>query len=165
LVVGFAFCVCASLLFSLRYEKPSRELLLLTRTSLFFRVIVLLLLISRSKLVPDFALTLHFLHLLTTSIYTRRLPTNLLWWLLQAGSAGVMISLGVWACRYRELRPISFGMGGAANAGAETRKEDGSQGEPKMEEHVRGGRGRGRNRDEGPSYEMVAVKEENGEAV
>jgi protein SYS1 len=76
-----------------------------------------------------------------------------------------MISLGVWACQYRELRPISFGMGGTANAGAEARKEDESQGEPKMEGHARGGRGRGRNRDEGPSYEMVAVKEENGEAV
>jgi protein SYS1 len=142
-----------------------RVLLGLVLTFLLCRVIVLLLLISRSKLVPDFALTLHFLHLLTTSVYTKSLPANLLWWALQAGSAGVMISLGVWACRYRELRPISFGTGSAANAGSGTRIEEGSQGESKTEEHIRGGRGRGRNRDEGPSYEMVAVKEENGEAV
>lgn len=129
------------------------------------RVIILLLLISRSKLVPDFALTLHFLHLLTTSLYTRTLPTNLLWWLLQAGSAVVMVSLGVWACRYRELRPISFGIGGTATTGSEARKEEGGEAESKTDDQIRGGRGRGRNRDEGPSYEMVAVKEENGEAV
>ncbi|KAF7513675.1 hypothetical protein GJ744_007726 [Endocarpon pusillum] len=130
-----------------------------------FAVIILLFLISRSKLVPDFALTLHFLHLLTTSLYTRRLPTNLLWWLLQAGSAGVMISLGVWACRYREMRPISFAVGGTAKAEAEGQTEEEGQGEMKTDEHLRGGKGRGRTRDEGPSYEMVAVKEENGEAV
>lgn len=126
---------------------------------------MLLLLITRSKLVPDFALTLHLLHLLITSLYTRSVPTNLLWWTLQAGSAGVMISLGVWACRYRELRPITFGMGGTANGGSDAGKEGGNQGEQKTEDHIRGGRGRGRNRDEGPSYEMVGVKEENGEAV
>ena len=77
-----------------------------------------------------------------------------------------MISLGVWACRYRELRPISFGVGGTAKAGAGGQtEEEGGQGEMKTDEHLRGGRGRGRNRDEGPSYEMVGVKEENGEAV
>jgi protein SYS1 len=131
-------------------------------------VIVLLLLISRSKLIPDFALTLHFLHLVITSLYTRRIPTNLLWWLLQAGSAGIMISLGVWACRYRELRPISFGLGSASNKEGSTKTEGGGNAVGEMgpeDGHVRGGRGRGRNRDEGPSYEMVAVKEENGEAV
>lgn len=76
-----------------------------------------------------------------------------------------MISLGVWACRYRELRPISFGTGGGAQAGTDGQKDEGGQGRPTSGEHVRGGRGRGRNRDDGPSYEMVAVKEENGEAV
>lgn len=130
-----------------------------------FVVIVLLLLISRSKLVPDFALTLHLLHLLATSLYTRRIPSNLLWWGLQAGSAGVMVSLGIWACRYRELRPITFGTRVAANAGSEAGKVEGSKGGPDFREHVRSGVGGGRNGDEGPSYEMVAVKAENGEAV
>ena len=41
-------------------------------------------------------------------MYTRQLPTNLLWWGLQAGSAALMMSLGMWACRYREMQPISF---------------------------------------------------------
>jgi protein SYS1 len=77
-----------------------------------------------------------------------------------------MISLGVWACRYRELRPISFGMGAKAVKGAEARAREGGQEEiMTTDDQVRGGRGRGRNRDEGPSYEMVAIKEENGDAV
>ena len=76
-----------------------------------------------------------------------------------------MISLGVWACRYRELRPISFGIGGAATAGSGPGTEAGTQCESKTDDHVRGGMGRGRNRDEGPSYEMVGMKEGNGEAV
>jgi protein SYS1 len=127
---------------------------------------ILLLLISRSKLVPDFALTLHFLHLLATSLYTRSLPTNLLWWLLQTGSAAVMISLGVWACHYRELRPITFGMGTKTAMGADVRPEGGGQGENmQADDQVRGSRGRGRNRDDGPSYEMLAIQEENGDAV
>ena len=70
---------------------------------------MLLLLVSRSKLVPDFALTVHFLHLVVTSLYTRSLPRNVLWWGLQACSSAVMIFLGIWACQWRELRPMSFG--------------------------------------------------------
>ena len=80
------------------------------------RAIFLLLFVARSKLVPDFALTLHGLHLVATSLYVRAPPTNLLWWALQAASAALMMSLGIWACRWRELRPLSFG--GAAADGA-----------------------------------------------
>lgn len=62
-----------------------------------------------------------------------------------------MVSLGIWACRYREMQPISFGAPGsktvkgtaAANGSADT------------ESHVRGGQGPGTNLDSGPSYEMV----------
>ena len=82
-----------------------------------YSVILLLLLVSRSKLVPDFALTIHFLHFVTTSLYTRSLPTNLLWWALQICSSALMISLGIWACQWRELRPMSFG-GAVAKAKA-----------------------------------------------
>lgn len=28
-----------------------------------------------------------------------------------------MISLGIWSCRWRELKPINFGGGGAVNGG------------------------------------------------
>jgi protein SYS1 len=119
-------------------------------------VIPLLLLVSRSKLVPDFALTIHFIHLIVTSFYTKSVPTNLLWWALQAVSSALLVSLGVWACRYRELQPISFGGNAAGN-----RKVTDVNGSADPDEHVRGGRGRGRGRnaDAGPSYEMVGMRE------
>jgi protein SYS1 len=82
------------------------------------RVIPLLFLISRSKLIPDFALTIHFLHLIITSVYTGSLPLNLLWWGLMLASAALMISAGVWACRRREMAPISFGTVPAKKEGA-----------------------------------------------
>ncbi|KAF2099028.1 hypothetical protein NA57DRAFT_7302, partial [Rhizodiscina lignyota] len=71
-------------------------------------VIPLLLLIARSKLIPDFALTIHFIHLIITSLYSRSFPINWFWWALQAASAALMTSLGMWACQYRELRPVNF---------------------------------------------------------
>ncbi|KAI9728399.1 MAG: hypothetical protein M1828_003799 [Chrysothrix sp. TS-e1954] len=82
-----------------------------------YRVIPLLLLIARSKLIPDFALTIHLLHLLATSLYTRSIPSNFFWWLLQAASAGLMTFLGIWSCRWRELRPITFGGHGGGVGG------------------------------------------------
>jgi hypothetical protein len=101
----------------------------------FRSVILLLLLIARSKLVLDFALTLHFIHLIITSLYTQSLPSNWLWWALQAASAGLMVFGGVWSCRWRELRPISFGTGDPGGGGSKPR----------------GG---------GGEYEMVASREE-----
>ncbi|KAI9373695.1 integral membrane protein S linking to the trans Golgi network-domain-containing protein [Aspergillus egyptiacus] len=83
-------------------------------------VIFLLLLVSRSKLIPDFALTIHFLHFVTTSLYTHSLPSNVLWWGLQCASAALMTSLGIWACRWRELQPISFGGIGSGGSSAQT---------------------------------------------
>lgn len=82
-------------------------------------VIFLLVLVARSKLVPDFALTIHFVHLLVTSFYTRSFPSNYLWWALQIASAGLMITLGVWTCQWRELQPMAFGgSGNTAGKGA-----------------------------------------------
>ncbi|MCJ1381921.1 hypothetical protein MMC17_005033 [Xylographa soralifera] len=122
-------------------------------------VILLLLLVSRSKLVPDFALTVHFIHLLVTSLYARALPTHLLWWGLQACSAALMVSLGVWACQWRELRPMSFGKA------KETPGLEEGRGEEEGEASVFGrGRGRGRGRDGAGEYEMVGMKE-GGEGV
>ncbi|TKA22381.1 hypothetical protein B0A50_08263 [Salinomyces thailandicus] len=72
-------------------------------------VIPILLLIARSKLVPDFALTIHLLHLVTTALYTRAIPDTFYWWLVQFCSAAIMTALGMWACRWRELRPMAFG--------------------------------------------------------
>lgn len=105
------------------------------------RVIPLLLLVSRSKLVPDFALTIHLLHLIITSVYTRAIPTNLLWWGLQGASAALLVSLGVWACRYREMQPISFPTLPTPN-----KNKDGK----KTEANARAG---------GPAYEMVVQRD------
>ncbi|KAK0114061.1 hypothetical protein ONS95_014300 [Cadophora gregata] len=125
-------------------------------------VIGILVLISRSKLVPDFAVTLHFIHLLIVSLYSHSIPQNLLWWLLQIGSTAMMTALGVWACQWRELRPITFGGGSAAQTTADTPVAGEGAGDEEM--GYGRGRGRGRGRDGAGEYEMVGMKGENGEA-
>ncbi|KAI2837818.1 hypothetical protein CBS147343_10947 [Aspergillus niger] len=132
-------------------------------------VMFLLLLVARSKLIPDFALTLHFLHLIATTLYTHSVPANWLWWGLQGASAAFMTFLGIWACRWRELQPISFGgigggssSGGGISAGASGGGEaqSGAGGEESFS--LSRGRGRGRGlRDSssgGDEYEMVEMK-------
>ncbi|KAF2827338.1 hypothetical protein CC86DRAFT_393494 [Ophiobolus disseminans] len=110
--------------------------------------IFILLLIARSKLVLDFALTVHFIHLVVTSLYSHGVPANFLWWMLQICSATVMTSVGVWACQWRELKPINFGGKSAAKPAA----ADEGEGESR-------GRGRGRGRDGAGEYEMVDMNE------
>ena len=110
--------------------------------------IFILLLIARSKLVLDFALTVHFIHLIVTSLYTHAIPSNLFWWALQMCSATLMTSLGVWACQWRELKPINFGSKTPAQQPV-TEEEGGDS----------RGRGRGRGRDGAGEYEMVGMSE------
>lgn len=131
---------------------------LLPKLTLQYSVIPLLLLIARSKLIPDFALTIHFIHLITTSLYTKALPSHWFWWALQLCSAALMTSLGVWSCQWRELRPISFGGSKPSNTSStehlnsnDMTTEDGGAG------FSRGGRGRGRGRDGQGQYEMVGM--------
>lgn len=124
------------------------------------RVIPILLLIARSKLVLDFALTIHFLHLIFTTLYVRAIPTALSWWALQAASSVLMVSLGVWACQWRELRPMAFGGKGKS-------KNDSPHGETNAGEGASEGvgyemgHGRGRGKDGAGTYEMLdmATKE------
>lgn len=121
----------------------------------------LLLLVARSKLVPDFALTIHFLHLVVTSLYSRALPTHWFWWALQIASAALMTSLGVWSCQYRELQPIKFG--GAARAA-----EPSGAAEAALEEEGVGfvrGRGRDAARDASGAYEMVEMGGGDGDTA
>ncbi|EKD18821.1 hypothetical protein MBM_03063 [Drepanopeziza brunnea f. sp. 'multigermtubi' MB_m1] len=127
-------------------------------------VIGILLLISRSKLVPDFAISLHLIHLLVVSLYSHSIPRYLLWWILQLSSAALMTALGVWACQWRELRPINFGGGGAAGSSAAGDvPADGGDGPVGDEDLGFGrGRGRGRGRDGAGEYEMVGMKEGQG---
>jgi len=137
----------------------------------FLGVIALLLIISRSKLIPDFALTLHFIHLLLTTAYSRSIPRNWLWWALQLCSAAFMTGLGVWSCRWRELRPINFGSSsapatqaqhGTSAAGATNNGAGGGAIEGGDEEQGLGrGSRRGRGRDGAGEYEMVGMKGES----
>ncbi|CAI4217824.1 unnamed protein product [Parascedosporium putredinis] len=57
----------------------------------------IVMLVTRSKLVPDFALTAHFVHLAICTFYTGFLPRNAMWWGTMGVSAGVAVGLGVWA--------------------------------------------------------------------
>jgi len=122
-------------------------------------VVSILLLIARSKLVPDFALTVHALHLIFTSLYSRSIPSTWFWWALQAASAGLMTSLGVWTCQYRELRPISFG-GTGRSAGAVNTENPPEEGSSDAAGYGRG-RGRGRGRDGAGTYELVGMPSED----
>lgn len=122
-------------------------------------VIPILLLIARSKLVPDFALTIHGVHLVVTSLYTREIPTTLYWWFIQVCSAGLMIGLGMWACQWRELQPMAFG-GKSTTKRAEADAANGHPPEPNSVEEGEGydmGTGRGRGRDGAGAYEMVGM--------
>jgi hypothetical protein len=140
-----------------RSIKPSK----ITDSMSKCRAVALTVLISRSKLIPDFALTLHFLHLLVVSFYSHSVPRNLLWWILQLCSAAFMTALAMYACQYRELQPINFGGSAAAASSASTSHTNPAP-EDQMGDEEQGygrrGRGRGRNGEEG--YEMVGMKPE-----
>ena len=76
------------------------------------------MIVARSKLVLDFSLTITFLHLVVVSLYEHELPRGVLWWAMQFLVAGIMIGGGTWACQWRELRPMSFGLGGDGGSSA-----------------------------------------------
>lgn len=81
-----------------------------------------------------------------------------------------MISLGVWSCQYRELRPINFGgSSSTAAAGSSATNATGSnEAEVTHGDEEQGygrGRGRGRGRDGAGEYEMVGLKGETGESA
>lgn len=81
----------------------------------------------------------------------------------------------MWACQWRELRPINFGGGGSGRKGGRVvgggGREAGNEGErednakvPGDEEHGWWGRGRGRGRGRDPGggrdeYEMAGLRE------
>ncbi|OLN97706.1 Protein SYS1 [Colletotrichum chlorophyti] len=126
----------------------------------FCMAVAIIILIGRSKLVPDFALTMHGLHLLVTSVYTGRLPRNTMWWGAMGVSSAICIALAVWGSRYRELRPISFGGGGGAASsgdGGAGAVQNGSAGDEEEGVGFSRGRGRGRGRDGEGGYEMVGM--------
>lgn len=140
----------------------------------------MVLIVIRSKLVLDFALTTHFLHLVTVSLVSGQVPRHFFWYVTMAASSAVGVALGIWGCQYRELRPVFFGGqqgGGGAGAGSQNTANgsaggggngEGSSGAadgiaPGDEEQgFSRGRGRGRGRDGAGEYEMVKM---NGQAA
>ncbi|KAK2589569.1 hypothetical protein QQS21_012754 [Conoideocrella luteorostrata] len=137
-----------------------------------FMAVAIVILIARSKLVPDFAITIHILHLVFTTLYTRSLPGHSMWWMTMTGSAAISVILGMWGCRYRELQPVFFGGGrilgsGSGSAATAARNnqvvaEEGQAGistEGDDESSFSHGRGRGRGRDGNGEYEMVEMKQ------
>lgn len=77
----------------------------------------MVMIVIRSKLVLDFALTTHFIHLVVVCLYTGQVPRHLFWWLTMLVSSAVGVALGIWGCQYRELRPVFFGGGGGGSSG------------------------------------------------
>ncbi|KAK4111526.1 hypothetical protein N656DRAFT_798917 [Canariomyces notabilis] len=128
--------------------------------------LAIVILIGRSKLVLDFALSLHAIHLFIVTLYTGELPRYTAWWLSMAAASAVSVALATWGCRYRELKPISFGGGGAASAAGGNGGENGTGGEAGAdgdeEQGMSRGRGRGRGRDGAGEFEMVNMSNEAG---
>ncbi|KAI1332285.1 integral membrane protein S linking to the trans Golgi network-domain-containing protein [Xylariaceae sp. FL0255] len=120
-------------------------------------VVALVALISRSKLILDFAFTLHFIHLIIVVLYTGFLPRNVAWWATMFVSGLVMVVGGTYGCRWRELQPITFGASAAKGAGNQPAEDiaadDDDHGDEEM--GLSRGRGRGRGRDGAGEYEMV----------
>ncbi|KAK2609612.1 hypothetical protein N8I77_003106 [Diaporthe amygdali] len=138
-----------------------------------FMAVAMVMIVIRSKLVLDFGLTTHFIHLVVVSLYTGQVPRNVFWWVAMAVSSAVGVALGVWGCQYRELRPVFFGGGGIGggsssnnnnNSTANGSAAGGNGGEGSSqaadgdeEQGFSRGRGRGRGRDGVGEYEMVKM--------
>ncbi|KAI9173331.1 hypothetical protein H9P43_007462 [Blastocladiella emersonii ATCC 22665] len=78
--------------------------------------------VSRARLVLDFACTLHGLHLIVSFLYNGwRLPSAL-WWATNITAAAITAIGGEKLCMRRELEPISVGVGPRSGTAAARRK-------------------------------------------
>ncbi|CCH43142.1 putative membrane protein [Wickerhamomyces ciferrii] len=71
-------------------------------------VIFMTVIVGRSKLAWDFALTIHLINLIIVWIYSGSFPGNLVWWIVQILSCIILVSLGTWSTRWKELRETFF---------------------------------------------------------
>jgi hypothetical protein len=150
----FLACLCGERQKELTFDSPRRA-------------VAIVILIGRSKLVLDFALSLHAIHLVIVTLYSGQLPRHTAWWISMAAASAVSVALATWGCRYRELRPISFGGGGGAVStaggnGGEHNSHDGGEGGGDEEQGFSRGRGRGRGRDGAGEYEMANMDGSGG---
>jgi protein SYS1 len=113
----------------------------------------MMVIVARSKMVPDYAFTMHFLHLIVTSFYARTIPSTLFWWTLQFASTSLLTALGVWLCQWRELKPV-FGFGkSAGDARAGSRADADVEASAPLN-----GRARTRGTDEPGDYELAGME-------
>lgn len=65
-------------------------------------------LVQRAKQCLDFACTVHFFHLICTTIYNRAFPTQFTWWILQIISTTICTVLGEYLCMRIESQEIKL---------------------------------------------------------
>lgn len=66
------------------------------------------IIVGRSKLAWDFALTVHIINLIVVWVYSGKFPTSTLWWCLQVLSATLLVTLSTYLTRWSELRTTFF---------------------------------------------------------
>jgi hypothetical protein len=77
----------------------------------FFSVLAMTVIVGRSKLALDFTLTLHGINIIVAWLVTGRFPASILWWAVQGLSMLLMVFLGTWTTKWRELRTSFFDSG------------------------------------------------------
>ncbi|CAI4034406.1 hypothetical protein SMKI_10G1970 [Saccharomyces mikatae IFO 1815] len=70
-------------------------------------VFFLTVIVGRSKLAWDFAITIHAINFIVVFLYTWRFP-SFSWFFLQVLSSLILIFLGTWTTRWRELKDTFF---------------------------------------------------------
>lgn len=71
-------------------------------------VLFMTFIVGRSKLAWDFALTIHMINLFVVWLYSKEFPKSFWWWVLQVVSSLILVSLGTYTTRWRELRTTFF---------------------------------------------------------
>lgn len=71
-------------------------------------VLFVTIVVGRSKLAWDFAITIHIINLLVVWLYSGKFPTSALWWCLQVLSAVILVTLSTYLTRWKELRTTFF---------------------------------------------------------
>jgi len=68
--------------------------------------LLLVYVVERAKKCLDFAATVHILHLVFSSIYSRHFPTTWVWWVINIICLVLMAVIGEYLCMRRELKEI-----------------------------------------------------------
>lgn len=69
---------------------------------------IISVIVGRSKLAWDFALTIHIVNFSLCLLVNKAFPKSITWWLVQVISSLLIIFLGTYMSRFRELRDTFF---------------------------------------------------------